>query len=532
MKNEKIQQILRLMITGLVLVVTLTVPIQGVFAQTNSASGVLNLEDSGPVTLDPATAAETGSAMYIMQIFSGLARIDENLKVNPDIALNWDISPDGKTYTFHLRQDVKFHDGKSLTAGDFKYSWERALNPATQSITAGTYLNDIVGADAVMNGSATQLAGVKVVDDYTLLVTIDAAKPYFIYKMAYPTSFVVEQSDVESGGSWWQHPNGTGPFKLVRWQPDQLIVLQRNDSFYGDKAILKQINFILYSGNPLNLYQEGQIDVSPVYSSYIGWATDPSNSVSKELHIYDDLSFSYIGFNTSQPPFDDSKVRQAFTYAIDKTKLIALTANNLVTPAYGILPPDMPGYTPDLQGLKYDPQKAKQLISESKYGSVSNLPPVVFTTSGWGNGISSVIGGLIEQWRENLGVEVTVRQIEPDYYSYAINQEKNNLFDMGWSADYPDPQDFLDILFRTGSQSNNGGYSNSQLDALLDQAAADQDATKRISEYRQAEQIIVDDAAVLPLYFGCEYIIVKPYVQNYVVSPLGFPVFSKVSVTR
>jgi oligopeptide transport system substrate-binding protein len=311
-----------------------------------------------------------------------------------------------------------------------------------------------------------------------------------------------------------------------------LLVLQRKDYFYGDKALLNQINFILYSGNPLNLYQEGQIDVSPVYSSYIGWATDPSNSVSKELHVYDSLSFSYVGFNTTQSPFDDPKVRQAFTYAVDKTKIIALTANNLVIPAYGILPPDMPGYNPDLQGLKYDPQKAKQLISESKYGSVFNLPPIVFTTSGWGNGISSIIGGLIEQWRENLGVEVTVRQIEPDYYSYTIYQEKNNLFDLGWSADYPDPQDFLDILFRTGSQSNNGGYSNPQLDALLGQAAADQDTAKRISEYRQAEQIIVDDAAVLPLYFGREYFLVKPYVQNYVVSPLGFPVFSKVGVTR
>ena len=210
---------------------------------------------------------------------------------------SWDKSADGKTFTFHLRQDVKFHDGKPVKASDFKYSWERALSPATSSLTAGTYLNDIVGAADILSGKATQLSGVKVLDDYTLQVTIDAPKAYFLDKMAYPTAFVVDKANVQSGSNWWQHPNGTGPFKLQQWQPDQLLVLQRNDNYYGDKARLNQVVFKLFSGNPLQLYQEGSIDVSAVGSDYMGLVTDPSNPVSKELQVFPELSLYYIGFN-------------------------------------------------------------------------------------------------------------------------------------------------------------------------------------------------------------------------------------------
>jgi oligopeptide transport system substrate-binding protein len=501
-------------------------------AQPAGGQGVLNLADTGPITLDPATAAEASSAQYIVQIFSGLVRLDENMKVAADIAQTWDESTDGKTYTFHLRQDVRFHDGKQVTAADFKYSWERALTPATQSLTAGTYLNDIVGAADMLAGKATQLSGVKVLDNYTLQVTIDAPKAYFLDKMAYPTAFVVDRANVASGGEWWRHPNGTGPFRLKQWQVDQLVVLERNPTYYGEKALLSEVDFQLYGGNPIQSYQEGKIDVSFVGAAYMGLVTDPTNPVSKELQMYPELSLSYIGFNTTVPPFDDAKVRQAFSYAIDRERLTALTVQNTVATAYGILPPGMPGYSASLKGLRFDPQMAKQLIAASKYGDVSKLPPLVLTTAGWGNDISSILGGLIDDWRRNLGVEVTVRQLEPENFLYALSQEKDNLFDNGWIADYHDPQDFLDVLFRTGSQNNTGGYSNPQLDALLNKAAIEQDPAVRLQMYQQAEQIIVQDAAMLPLFFGRSYVLVKPYVKNYSLSPLGYPMISKISIQK
>ncbi|MFC2032703.1 peptide ABC transporter substrate-binding protein [Chloroflexota bacterium] len=494
--------------------------------------GTLNLADTGPITLDPAGAVESSSAMYIFQIFSGLVRLNENLQIAPDIAQNWDESADGTVFTFHLRHDATFQNGKPVKASDFKYSWERALNPANGSLTARTYLNDIVGASDILSGKTTQLSGVRVLDDYTIEVTIDAPKAYFLNKMAYPTAFVVDRENVQSGSSWWQQPNGTGPFKLKQWQKDQILVLERNDRYYGDKAHVNEVAFHLFSGNPLQLYQEGTIDVSFVGAAYIGMVTDPSNPVSKELNTYPELSISYIGFNASVPPFDDVKIRQAFCYAVDKVRLIKLTTQNVVTPAYGILPPGMPGYNENLQGLRFNPEKAKQLIAASKYGDVSQLPPIVLTTSGWGGDISGIIGGAIEDWRRNLGIEVTVRQLEPEIIFYVLKQEKDQLYDLGWIADYPDPQNFLDILFHSGAQNNYSEYSNPQLDSFLDKAAVEQDPNVRFNMYQNAEQIIVEDAAVLPLFFSRSYVLIKPYVKGYMLSPLGYPFLNEVSIQK
>jgi oligopeptide transport system substrate-binding protein len=309
-------------------------------------------------------------------------------------------------------------------------------------------------------------------------------------------------------------------------------VLQRNDSYYGQKAYLNQVVYKLLSGSPIQLYQQGSIDVAGVGAPFMGLVTDPANPISKELNVFPELSLYYIGFNCSQPPFDDASIRQAFSLAVDKSKVIALATDNVVGMAAGILPPGMPGYNANLQGLPFDAQKAKQLIAASKYGSVSKLPPVVLTTSGYGGDITGIDGGVIQQWRDNLGVEVTVRQLEPDKFIYSLKQEKDQLFDSGWIADYPDPQDFLSLLFQTGAQNNTGDYSNSQLDGLLDRAAVEQDSNIRLSEYQSAETMIVQGAAVLPLYFGRSYELVKPYVKGYVLSPLGYPLLNKVSIQK
>ena len=452
------------------------------------------------------------------------------MNIAADIAQTWDKSTDGKTFTFHLRKDVKFHDGTLVKASDFKYSWERALSPVTQSISAGTYLNDIVGASDVISGKSSTLSGVKALDDYTLEVSIDAPKAYFLDKMAFPTAFVVERANVQSGSQWWLKPVGTGPFKLKQWQQDQSLVLLRNDNFYGDRARVAEVDFQLYSGDPVALYQQGSIDVSDVAPIYNGLVTDPTNPISKELNIFRLLSFSYVGFDTSTPPFDDVNVRQAFCYAVDKERTIRLAVNGVMTAAYGILPPGMPGFNPNLQGLKFDSAKAKQLIAASKYGDVSKFPPIVWTTSGYGGNISGVMGGIISDWKNNLGVDVSVRQLEPQAFLYSLSQEKNQLFDGGWIADYPDPQDFLDVLFSTGAAYNTGGYSNPQVDTLLKQAATESDSTARLKLYQNAEQIIVQDAAALPLFFEQNYVLVKPNIKGYEVNPLGFPLLNLVVV--
>jgi oligopeptide transport system substrate-binding protein len=493
----------------------------------SSGQGVLNLWDTGPLTLDPAISADMSSHLYVMQIFSGLVRLDQELNIEPDIAESWEESPDGKTYTFHLLQGVKFHSGREVKAADFKYSWERACDPDTGSGTAATYLGDIVGAKDMLAGKAGEISGVEVLDDYTLQVTIDAPKAYFLDKLAYPTAFVVDRANVESGEDWWREPNGTGPFKLKEWKPGQRLILERSQIYYGEPAKLEQVVYLL-SGVPMALYEKGEIDVTSVSTSYIDQASDETNPFHQELAVTPELSLYYIGFNTAQPPFDDVNVRRAFCLAVNKERIAKVILRDMINEADGILPPGMPGYNETLEGLDYDVKKAKELIADSQYGDVSNLPSITLTFEGYGNSIPSYLGAIIQEWQQNLGVEISVRQLEPEDFLYNLKQEKDAMFMLGWIADYPDPHNFLDILFYTGSENNIFEYSNPGLDALLDQAAIEQNRAVRLAMYQQAEQLVVDDAPCLPLFHGANYILVKSYVKGYELSPLGIPDLSKV----
>jgi oligopeptide transport system substrate-binding protein len=493
--------------------------------------GTLNLYGIDPYTLDPAVSSEMTSHEYIMQIFGGLVRLGDKLEPVPDIAQSWQVSNGGKTYTFYLRQDVRFQDGRQVKAGDFKYSWERACAPETGSQTAATYLGDIVGVKEVLSGQTKEISGVRVVDDYTLEVTIDAPKSYFLYKLTYPTTFVVDRANVESGGDeWWRSPNGTGPFKLKQWDEGTQLVLERNELYYGDLAKLGSVVFHLWSGVPMNMYETGEIDVTDVSIDYIEKATDEAGPFYQDLSVTPELSFYYIGFNTTKPPFDDVNIRRAFSLAIDKDKLVSLVFKGMVQRADGILPPGMPGYNEGLSGLGFDVAEAKALIASSSYGDVYHLPPITITTIGWGGLISSDLEAIVYQWRENLGVEVTVRQLEPDRFFYYLKEEKDEMFYTGWMADYPHPQDFLDVLFHTGVDNNYGEYSNPEVDTILDEAGVEQDSELSLTLYQQAEQKLVDDAACLPLWFGQNYILVKPYIVGYNLNPLGFAMLNEVSV--
>jgi oligopeptide transport system substrate-binding protein len=264
--------------------------------------------------------------------------------------------------------------------------------------------------------------------------------------------------------------------------------------------------------------------------AYYDRVTDPAGPFYDQLRISPELSFSFIGFNCAAPPFDDVNIRRAFTYAVDKDKIVSLVFRNLVEKADGILPPGIPGYDKSLVGLDFDVGKARELIALSEYGDVSNLPPIMITTTGYGGVISSSLSAIIAQWRENLGVEVEVRMLEPERYLYHLKQEKDQMYDMGWIADYPHPQDFLEILFRTGNDVNYGEYSNAEVDAQLDAAAVEADSALSLEMYRQIEQALVEDAACLPLWFDVNYILVKPYVEGYELNPMGFAWLNRVSL--
>jgi oligopeptide transport system substrate-binding protein len=500
--------------------------------QPASKAGTLNLYGIDPLTLDPAVSGEMISHEYIQQIFGGLVRLGDNLEPAPDIAERWEVSADGRTYTFYLRQDAKFHDGREVTAHDFKYSWERACDPATESLTAATYLGDIVGVADVIAGRVKEISGIATIDDHTFQVTIDAPKSYFLSKMTYPVAFVVDRNEAESGGEWWREPNGTGPFQLGEWQETNLLVLEDNPRYHGERAGVGSVVFQLWGGVPMNLYEVGDIDVSDVNINYIDKVTDTTGPFHDELEIVPELSFTYIGFNHTKPPFDDVNVRRAFSHALDKDKLVSLVFRDMMRRADGILPPGIPGFNQDLAGLEFDVAKARELIASSSYGSVEALPPLTITTMGWGGLISSDLEGIVHEWRQNLGVEVTVRQLEPQRFLYFTKQEKDEIYYLGWVADYPHPQNFLELLFESGEEYNGGEYSNPKVDALLQQANTEMDFERSLALYQEVEQRLIDDAACIPLWFSRNYILVKPGVEGYELTPMGYALLNKVSVER
>ncbi len=491
---------------------------------------VLNLYSIDPLTLDPAVSGESTSQGYIRQLFSGLVRLDAELEPAPDIARDWDISDDGRTYTFYLRNDVFFHDGRQVKAEDIEYSWERALNPATGSQTAATYLGDIVGAGEVLAGYSEEISGLKVIGDYTLSVTIDEPKSYFLSKLTYVTTFVVDRDIVDEGDKWWRLPTGTVPFKLRQWDENSLLVLERNELYYDDLADVDLVVFHLWAGMPMNMYEMGQIDVTGVSFAYIDKVSDKAGDFYQDLAVVPELSFYYIGFNHSKPPFDDAIIRRAFSQAVDKDKLASLVFKDMVQPADGILPPGMPGFNEDLLGLDFDVDEAKELIATSSYGDASNLPPITITTSGWGGLISQELEAIIYEWRLNLGVEVEVRQLEPEVFLYDLLEEKDEMYYMGWIADYPHPQNFLEVLFSGSSEYNWSEYANPEVDALLKMASIEQDGTLSLELYQQVEQKLVNDAACIPLWFGQNYALIKPYVKGYELNPLGDAGLDTVSV--
>jgi oligopeptide transport system substrate-binding protein len=495
------------------------------------SQATLRLFELGPVTMDPALSGDSRSHIYITHIFSGLVAMDENLKPVPDIAQRWDISSDGKTYTFYMKKGVKFHNGREVKASDFKYSWERAADPALQSQTAGTYLGDILGVKEKLSGQVKEVVGVRVIDDYTLEVTIDSPKAYFLAKLSYPTAFVVDRENAGKGADWWSQPNGTGPFKVARWKEgDESLTMERNDAYYGRAPVVARVVFMHRGGISMRLYETGEIDAVNLDLNYLEQVKDSSNPLSKEVQVSPELSLFYIGFNVTKPPFDDVKVRQAFAQSVDREKIVALILKGTSEKANGILPTGMPGFNKDLKGLSYDVARAKQLLAESKYGATGKLPPITFTTGGYGGGLSPIIGAVIQEWQKNLGVEIEVRQLEPDFYLYGLKKEKNELFDFGWVADYPDPQDFLDILLSTGSEYNTGEYSNREVDQLLVRAGTERDTEQRFALYQQAEEKMVQEAAIIPLYFGRNYFLVKPYVQGLTLSPMGIPSLTRAAV--
>ena len=483
---------------------------------------------SDPPTLDPHLTTDNISGGLVNEIFGGLVTLDLDLDVVPDLAEKWDISGDGRVYTFHLRPDAKFHDGKPVTAHDFRWSLERVADPRIQSTVVDTYLGDIVGVKEKLAGSADTISGVRVIDAHTLEITIDAAKAYFLAKLTYPTAFVLDQANVEGeGDQWLRRPNGTGPFRLAQYDVGETMRLTRNEYYHLGPPNLDEVEFILSGGSAMLMYENDEIHLTGVGLADLDRVLDPSEPLNAELKDAPSSFFvSYIGMDVLQAPFDDPKLRQALNLAIDRESIATAVLDGLRIPATTIIPPGFPSYSTDVQGYDYDPERARELLKQSKYGNdLENLPRITLSiSSGFGANVPLDLVVILQAWEDELGVEVEILRTEWATFLDDLHDRRFQMFLLGWGADYADPQNFLDILFHSESDNNQGNYGNPEVDALLEQARVEPDQETRFRLYNKIEQMILNDAPWVLLWnTGETYALIKPEVKGYELTPMTIP---------
>lgn len=497
--------------------------------------GVFRRLWNDPPTLDPALVTDGTSYGIVIELFSGLVKLtgESEDPIAMDLAESYSVSNEGKTYKFVLRDDLKFSDGSPLTASDFKWSWERAALPETESPIVDEFLGDIIGVQAIIDGNATSAEGIEVIDDHTLQVTIDAPKPYFIAKLTYPIAFVVNSDNVTSGGeNWTDDLVGTGPFVLKSYSIGERMVFSKNPHYWGDPAYLDEVHMLLAGGSAMAMYENDEIDITGIGLADLERVTDPEEELSKDVvEVPPSFSTSYIGFNVEEAPFDDVHFRRALNLAVDKELVANAVYSDLVRPATGVIPPGFVGFNPDLEGLTFDEDKAKAELAKSRYADPETRPRIVITHPGTGGSPSLTTEVVADMWRRTLEVDVEIQQVEWATFLQDLHRNRLQAFSLAWQADYPDPHTFVDVLFRTGSSINNTNYSNPEVDALLEQANVEADPVRRIELYQEAEEMIVEDAAWLPLWWGVEgKVLVKQRIGGMTFPPLSVPIYQYVYI--
>lgn len=477
----------------------------------------------GPDTLDPALSRDLSSAFLVRQIFRGLTRLDRDLNPVPEIADRIEIGADGLTYRFHLRENATFQNGRPIDADDVVASLSRAVNPATAGgdvtlLGGPTFLADIQGFDAVMAGRTTTLEGVTAIDAANVEIRLTAPRSTFLMKLAAAPASIVDPDDVASREEWWRDPNGSGPFSIRSWKPDDELVLARYDGFFGGKPALKRVEVRLGPNalQSFNLYQADEIDIDTVSLGGVDRVLAPEAGLSDEVTVTPLFAVDYIAFRTDTAPMNDPKIRKAIQLGFPRQDVADITFDGHLAPAQGLIPKGMLGRDWPVAWPDYDVEAARAAIAESSYGRAENVPPIRIYVSGY-TGAESLRDSL----EATLGLNVEVIDVDWSGFMAGLTSQAYAGYELYWGADYPDPESLLSTLFGTGRPDNYIGYSNPTFDRLLDRAATEQDPDARAELYARAQQLLIDDGAVIPLYYDVAYTLQKPSVKGLEVTALG-----------
>ncbi len=479
-----------------------------------------------PPTLDPALADDSTSGAIARAAFDGLTRIGKDGKVHNSVAEKVDVSPDLKTYTFHLRSS-QWSNGDPVTAYDFEYAWKRVVDPRTAANYA-YMMYAIKNAEQASRGEVKlDEVGVKALDDRTLQVTLEQPTPYFLELTAFHTYFPVNKKVVEANPKWAGEVKtlvGNGPFKVEAWAHRDKLTLVKNQKYWDKDAVkLDRIEGAMIEDEnvEMSMFEDGLLD----------WAGQPLGNLPQDvipvlkkegkLITQPFAGVYWYKFNTEQAPFNNAKIRKAFSYAINRQAVIDKAALNNPLPATAVVPLTMTlkdgGYFKD-----NDTETAKKLLAEGmKELGISKLPPITvsYNTSESHKKIAEAIR---DQWKQALGVEVKLESTEWKVYLENMHTGNYQIGRLGWLGDFNDPINYLEMFESKTGGNNDTRWENQKYQELLKQSATEADAEKRKKLLTDAEAILMDEMPVMPIYFYSDAFVKKEYVKDYVIDGLNY----------
>ena len=491
---------------------------------------------SEPGTIDPAINQTLDAGTYISHLFEGLTDLSQG-GIKPGVAESWDISDDGTKYTFHLREDAKWSDGKPVTAYDFEYAWKRVLNPETAS-PYSYILYLIKGAQEYNEGNGkVEDVAIKAVDEKTFEVELIAKAPYFLELAGFMVTVPVRQDIIEKhGDAWTQSPEtyiSNGAFKLKEWKHQDELVVVKNENYWNkDEIKLNEIRFKLMDDDDaaLSATEAGEIDIN---YAHMPPNTIPGLVAEGKAEILPDFTTYFYDFNTQRAPFDDARVRKAFALAIDRQYIIDKVAMANQKPAIGWVPYGMPepegdkdfrAVAEEKYGSPYLPEtanveEAKKLLAEAGYPNGEGFPEVelIYNTS---EGHKMIAEAIQNQLKENLGVNIKISNMEWNVFVEERNKHNFDIARDGWGADYADPMSFMD-MWLSNSGNNTAAWKNAEYDELINKAINSDDANERFELMHKAEQILMDEMPILPVYYYTKTVMYPDNLEGWYFSPVG-----------
>jgi ABC-type transport system substrate-binding protein len=494
----------------------------------HAASGpqVFRYFSEQPGTLDPALASDAYSSLVIAQIFSPLVGLTSDLEPVPQMAESWTISRDGLVYLFQIHRGVRFHNGREVTAEDFAYSLTRLFKEPfrSQGLAAG-YLDAIVGVPEFVSRRAKTISGIRVVDRYRLEIRLSRPYGALLSALALDQASVVPRECVEGKGNrpFALYPVGCGPFRVSYRHDDERLVLASNPEYFQGRPEIDSIIFYTPKGTVEGVDTDG---ANALLRGEAAMANLPLNMLDElkgrsniRVVRWQDLSLSFIGMNTKKPPLDDGRVRQAIALATGREEMLKLWPAGKVL-SQGILPPGLPGYSPEQRTYPHDPDAARRLLADAGYGPSHPVPALTLWKATANQSVREVDTLMVKTLAE-AGIRVNLRYVSWTELDSIITGRHAPLFGLAWVADIPDPDTFLRSLFYSSSGTNYFRYADPTVDSLLDLAQRTADPETRMNAYRAVEARVVRAAPLVPLFHSSTFVGLREEVSGLEVNPLG-----------